>query len=87
MKVFEVKETLIIDEDTNEISVWIVEDVHNDKTVFFVKDNEVIVADEEYMKTLMEVMKMPLINEEENDDPCKECNNNGGKRCDDCPFA
>lgn len=85
MKTFEVKEALIIDEDTNEISVWIVKDVHSSKTVFFVKDNEVIIADKEYMKTLMEVMKTPLIDKKENNDPCMKCN--GEKWCDDCPYA
>lgn len=85
MKTFEVKETLIIDEDTNEISVWIVKDVHSGKTVFFVKDNEVIIADEDYIKTLTGIMKMPLIDGKENNDLCTRCN--GEKWCDDCPFA
>lgn len=87
MKTFEVKETLVIDEDTSEISVWTVKDVYSGKTVFFVKDNEVIIADEDYIKTLTEIMKMPLIDEKEVDDPCMECNNNGGKRCEDCLFC
>lgn len=85
MKTFEVKETLIIGEDTNEVSVWIVKDVHNGKTVFFVKDDEVIIADEDYIKTLMGIMKMPFVDGKENNDPCTGCN--GENWHDDCPFA
>ena len=87
MKVFEVNETLVIDEKTKNISCWVVKDIHSGKVVFFVKDNKVLIADEDYMETLMEIMKVSLINEEENDDPCKECYSNGGRGCDDCPYA
>ena len=87
MKVFEVNETLVIDEKTKNISCWIVKDIHSGKVVFYVKDNEVLIADENYMENLMKTMEMPLINEEENDDPCEECYSNGGRGCDDCPYA
>ena len=58
MKVFEVNETLVIDEKTKNISCWVVKDIHSGKVVFFVKDNEVLIADENYMKILMEMMTL-----------------------------
>ena len=40
------------------------------------------------MKILMEIMEVPLINEEENDDPCEDCQSKWWDRgCDDCPYA
>ena len=88
MKVFEVNETLVIDEKTKNISCWVVKDIHSGKVVFFVKDNEVLIADENYMKILMEIMEVPLINKEENDDPCEDCQTKWWDRgCDDCPYA
>ena len=88
MKVFEVNETLVIDEKNKNISCWVVKDIHSGEVVFFVKDNEVLIADENYMKILMEIMKVPLINEEENDDPCEDCQTKWWDRgFDDCPYA
>lgn len=88
MKVFEVNETLVIDEKNKNISCWVVKDIHSGKVVFFVKDNEVLIADEDYMKILMEIMKVPLINEEENNDLCEDCRTKWwDKGCDDCPYA
>lgn len=84
MKTFEVEETLVLDEKTGNVSVWVVKDIHSGKTVFFVKDNEVLIADEDYMKTLMGLMKVPLITENDDDDEniCKGCYNDDGCRCD-----
>ena len=85
MKIFEVKETLVIDEEAENISAWVVKDVHSGKTVFFVKDNEVLIADKDYMKTLMGVMKARLITEDDDEDFCENCHN--GRKCYDCPLS
>lgn len=89
MKTFEVEETLVLDEKTGNVSVWVVKDIHSSKTVFFVKDNEVLIADEDYMKILMGLMKVPLIMEDKDNDEnvCKGCYNDGDCRCDGCPYT
>ena len=86
MKVFEVNETLVIDEKNKNISCWVIKDTHNKKVIFLVKDNEILIADENYMKTLMKIMKTPFIEELEKKDPCNNCQSWIGG-CEDCPYA